>query len=605
MQNPDKNASFIDRLTDKESFSRTLRASHLGKTYEEYIRYIALQSAYVAVALIGFIVIIQVFSIRFTVLKPFPVLVQYSVLIALPLILVVVGLYIQPMLIAKGRKSRIDLDLPYAITYMQALSSTLTLYNIFRSVYEQQELYGEVSKEFGLIVRDVELFGDDLITAMRNLGVNTPSENLKTLLDDLILMFESGGDITAFLASRSAHYREIASRELDMGLKTLEIMAEVYVTAFVAAPIAVIIMMVAENMSGQSSLSSLMPFFLIGLPLGAGMMIWIISIIIPSEQYEITHREVREQEYEEGIPVVKPEEGQEKTFLRSIQQKRQSLKITDMLRHPVRYFISDFRFAAIAGGIVGCVIFLLYLNGTIGSLIPANDQMEVLICLLIIGALAPVMVAFEMRRRYINRIEAQVPDFLRELTDLKDIGLTIQGSVHLISTSKLGLLSSELNIVDREVQWGSNVSSALVRMEERIGVVMIKRAISLLVRASEVTNYIREVLIIAVGDMEHYLKLKKERYTVSFAYIMIVYLSFAIYLYTAYQLNVSFIASFEKLQTSIDISGNTQDMFRIGIILGFFSGIMAGQLSAGSVYSGFKHAMLFLAATVVMFVYIL
>jgi archaeal flagellar protein FlaJ len=605
MQNPDRKESFLDRLTDKESFSRTLRASHLGKTYDEYIRYIALQSAYVAMALIGFIVIIQMFSIRFSVLKPFPILVQYSVLIALPLIMVVVGLYIQPMLIAKGRKSRIDLDLPYAITYMQALSSTLTLYNIFRSVYEQQELYGEVSKEFGLIVRDVELFGDDLITAMRNLGVNTPSENLKTLLDDLILMFESGGDITAFLASRSAHYREIASRELDMGLKTLEIMAEVYVTAFVAAPIAVIIMMVAENMSGQSSLSSLMPFFLIGLPLGAGMMIWIISIIIPSEQYEITHREVREQEYGEGIPVVKPEEGQEKTFLKSIQQKRQSLKVLDTLRHPVRYFISDFRFAAVASGIIDCVIFLFYLNGTIGSLIPANDQMEVLICLLIIGALAPVMVAFEMRRRYINRIEAQIPDFLRELTDLKDIGLTIQGSVHLISTSKLGLLSSELNIVDREVQWGSNVSSALVRMEERIGVVMIKRAISLLVRASEVTNYIREVLIIAVGDMEHYLKLKKERYTVSFAYIMIVYLSFAIYLYTAYQLNVSFIASFEKLQTSIDISGNTQDMFRIGIILGFFSGIMAGQLSAGSVYSGFKHAMLFLAATVVMFVYIL
>ena len=146
------------------------------------------------------------------------------------------------------------MDLPYAITYMQALSSTLTLYNIFRSVYEQEELYGEVSREFGIIVRDVELFGDDLITAMRNLGKTTPSENLKTLLDDLILMFESGGDITAFLASRSAHYREIASRELEMGLKTLEIMAEVYVTAFVAAPIAVIIMMAAENMSGQNQL---------------------------------------------------------------------------------------------------------------------------------------------------------------------------------------------------------------------------------------------------------------------------------------------------------------------------------------------------------------
>ena len=348
-----------------------------------------------------------------------------------------------------------------------------------------------------------------------------------------------------------------------------------------------------------------MPFFLIGLPLGAGIMIWIISLVIPSEHYEITHREIREQEYEDSIPVRKPEEGQESAFLKSIQQKRQALKVLDVLKNPMKYYISDFWFAMVISAATGVLVFLSYTYGPIESFVPSHDQVEVLICFLIIGMLAPVMVAFEVRRRYINRIEAQVPDFLRELTDLKDIGLTIQGSVHLISTSKLGLLSSELDIVDREVKWGSNVSNALVRMEERIGVVMIKRAISLIVRASEVTNYIREVLIIAVGDMEHYLKLKNERYTVSFAYIMIVYLSFAIYLYTAYQLNVSFISSFEKLQTNIDISGNTQDMFRIGIILGFFSGIMAGQLSAGSIYSGFKHAIVFLAATVVMFVYIL
>ena len=119
------------------------------------------------------------------------------------------------------------------------------------------------------------------------------------------------------------------------------------------------------------------------------------------------------------------------------------------------------------------------------------------------------------------------------------------------------------------------------------------------------THSIREVLVIAIGDMEHYLNLKKERVTVSFAYVMIVYLSFAIFLYTAYQLNVSFVSSFEKLHTTIDISGNTQDMFRIGIILGLFSGIMAGQLSAGSVYSGFKHAILFLVMTLVVFVVIL
>ena len=183
--------------------------------------------------------------------------------------------------------------------------------------------------------------------------------------------------------------------------------------------------------------------------------------------------------------------------------------------------------------------------------------------------------------------------------------MTLQGAVKLISESKIGILSSELRLVADDVRWGTSISSALVRLEERIGVVAIKRVISLIIRASEITDYIRDILVIAISDMEHYLKMKRERYTVSFAYIMIVYLSFGIFLYTAYQLNVSFISSFEKLNTNVDISGNVLDMFRMSIILGVFSGIMAGQLSAGNILSGFKHAILFLVATVVLLVYVL
>jgi len=218
---------------------------------------------------------------------------------------------------------------------------------------------------------------------------------------------------------------------------------------------------------------------------------------------------------------------------------------------------------------------------------------------------APLVAAYELRRFYVHQVESQVPDFLRELVDLKDIGMTLQGAIRLIAESKIGLLSSELKLVSRDVQFGTSVSNALVRLEERIGVLVIKRVISLIIRASEVTDYIRDVLIIAISDLEHYLKMKRERYTVSFAYVMIIYLSFGIFLYTAYQLNVSFISSFEKLHTNIDISGNVLDMFRMSIILGTFSGVMAGQLSSGSILAGLKHVILFLVAAVVLFAYVL
>ena len=593
-----------DTLLDRKNYSRTLKGSRMTRNYDEYIRYLLQQTGMIALGMVALVVVTHLFAVRFTVLKPYPLWVQDVLIVAVPTILVFAVVYIQPVLTAKGRQSRIDIDLSYAVTYMQALSTTLTLYNVFRSVYEQHDLYGEVSKEFGMIVRDVELFGDDLVSAMRDLGHSTPSANLKRLMDDLILMFESGGDISAFFASRSAHYREVARNELEMGLKTMEIMAEVYVAAFVAAPIAVIIMTAAETMTGQSQLSSLMVIFFIGLPLGAAAMIWILSLILPAERLEIIRREVTETEYSAGVPLASGDPGMSRQFSRRMKSTKSMIRVQEILRHPVRHYIADYRFSAGLGAILAVAVTVLFWNGTLASLIP-RYTFEVYICLLSIAALSPVMVAFEIRRRYINRVEEQIPGFLRELADLKDIGMTLQGAIHLISGSKIGLLSSELRVVSDEVRWGSPVSSALVRMEERIGVLMIKRAISLIVRASEVTDYIRDVLMIAIGDMEHYLKMKRDRFTTSFAYIMIIYLSFGIFLYTAYVLNVSFITSFEKLNTAIDISGNVLDMFRIAIILGLFSGIMAGQLSAANIMAGFKHSVLFLIATVVMFVYVL
>jgi flagellar protein FlaJ len=142
-------------------------------------------------------------------------------------------------------------------------------------------------------------------------------------------------------------------------------------------------------------------------------------------------------------------------------------------------------------------------------------------------------------------------------------------------------------------------------MENRIGIVSVKRAISLLVKASEVTDYIKDILIIAINDFEHYLKLKKDRFNVAVIYVMIVYLSVGIYLYTAYSLNVSFIASFSDFNLNFDTMGNLTDMFQIGMVLGFFSGLMTGQLSVNSILAGLKHAIVLLLGCFVLFIYIM
>ncbi|HJJ74297.1 MAG TPA: type II secretion system F family protein, partial [Methanocorpusculum sp.] len=481
---------------------------------------------------------------------------------------------------------------------------TVTLYTIFRNVYDAADLYGEVSRECGLIVRDVELFGEDLLTAIENTIKVTPSENFRELLNDLALVYKSGGNLTNFFNAKSESYRELARQQMDSLLQFMEMIAEIYVTAFVAGPIAIIIMLVAQNLSGSNSIGNMMPLLYIGLPLGAIALIGILYILLPPDNLGISRREIRDNEFGSDLLAENTETSPDAEFLKQVNARKKVLRILNIIRHPIKFFISDYTVPAVFSGIFALIVTLFWLNGTIGSIFP-EYTVEAFVCILIIAAMIPLTAAYEIRRHYVNSVEKQMPEFLREISDMRDIGMTLQSSIAMISGSKTGVLSSEVKVVARELEHGAHLSNALVRMEERIGLVSVKRAISLLVKASEVTDYIREILTIAIADLEHYLKMKSKRFNTSFVYLAIIYLSFGIYLFCAYQMNVAFIASFEGMGVTFDLSQNKGDMYHIGMILGGFSGIMAGQLSGNSILCGLKHSIIMLAAVIVTFTFLI
>lgn len=600
----EKDADLLDRILANKEMSSILRGAHITIPVQQYMMLSILLTVLSVLLILMVGVVLFVFDISITIVPFLPgwlTIVLACILIPSGVFL---SLYYYPQLEAQGRKTRIEMDLPYAITYMQALSSTINLYDIFRSVYEAADLYGEVSRECGLIVRDVELFGEDLLTAMENTMKNTPSPNFRELLNDLMLVYRSGGNLTNFFNAKSESYRELARQEQEALLQFLEMIAEIYVTAFVAGPIALVIMLVAQNLSGQSQMAGILPMMYIGLPLGAIMLIAILYILLPPENLDITRREIRDNEY--GVELLEPgtQTAPDAEFIKQINSRKQLLRLLDILRHPIKFFISDYTVGMIIGCLAAVLVFLSYVTGSFVQVFPTYT-FEVLICLMIIVAIAPLMAAYEIRRRYVNRVETQLPEFLREIADMRDIGMTLQGAIFMISGTKTGVLSSEIKVVSEELRYGSSLSGALVRMEERIGLVSVKRAVSLLVKASEVTDYVREILTIAIADLEHYLKMKSKRMNVSFVYLAVIYLSFGIYLYSSYQMNVAFISSFSAYDLTFDLTSNVSDMFHIGMILAFFSGIMAGQLSSNSVLCGLKHSIILIVATVVMFVYII
>lgn len=599
-QNPD----ILDTILFNTKLENALRSAHITVPVDQYMMLTILITGFSGIMTVLIGVLITVMGITIPFLSFLPVWILITVSCILIPIGVFICFYYYPVLEAQGRRNKIEQDLPFAITYMQALSSTITLYEIFRSVYEAADLYGEVSRECGLIVRDVELFGEDLLTAIENTIKITPSENFRELLNDLALVYRSGGNMRNFFNSKSESYREIARQQLDALLQFLEMIAEVYVTAFVAGPIAIMIMLVAQNLSGQNTMGNIMPIMMIFLPLGAIILIVILYILLPPDNLGIASREIRDSEYGTDLLDAETHTEPDAEFIKQINARKKIIRYLDILRHPIKFFISDYTIPGIIGVLLASLVCVSWITGTFAKIFPSMT-MEVLMCVIIIAAALPLMTAYEIRRRYVTKVEKQLPEFLREIADMRDIGMTLQGAVSMISGNKTGVLSSEIKIVTKELSYGAHLSNALVRMEERIGLVSVKRAISLLVKASEVTDYVREILTIAISDLEHYIKMKSKRLNVSFVYLAVIYLSYGIYLYSAYQMNVAFISSFSSFDITFDLTSNKTDMFHIGIILAFFSGIMAGQMSSNSVLCGLKHSIIMLIATIITFVYII
>ncbi|MFA5330793.1 MAG: type II secretion system F family protein [Methanoregula sp.] len=600
-----QNITAVRSILDVRRLDRTLKAAHFPISAPVYLQYAIVITLLAGLVYSVFGLVLVTFGIEINLIPFLPFFVTLSLVFCIIIPAVFFGILYYPALVARGRKTRIDVDLPYAITYMEALSTTVTLYTLFKNVYEAEPLYGEVSRECGMIVRDVEVFGEDLLTAMRRLQEITPSENFSDLLNDMALVYRTGGNLKDFFDSRSDSYRELAKQELETTLQIMEMLAEIYVTVFVAGPIALIIMLVAQNLSGHTGqMTNIMPLMYLGLPLGAIIFIFILYVILPPDNLEISHGETRETEFNDEIIEKKEEKDFDPEFIKKIEERKKWLKIADIIRHPFRYFISDYSIGLFIGMLLACVVFSLYFTKMFAGIFP-EYTLEIFICITVIAMIAPLMVAYESRRFYVSRVEAQMPEFLRDIADMKDVGMTLQGAITMVSTSKLGVLSSELKIVSEDLKWGASTSSALIRLEERIGLVSVKRAISLVVKASEITDQLREILTIAISDLDHYLKMKSKRFNVSFVYLAVIYLSFGIYLYCSYQLNDAFIASFVKMNVKFDIAGNVRDMFRVAIIIGGFSGLMAGQLSSNNVLSGLKHTIIFLVASIVVFVYVL
>lgn len=159
-------------------------------------------------------------------------------------------IFVYPFSVSQTRRRDIEANLPFALTHMAAVSESgappLTIFKILSKFSE----YGELSKEADKIARNVELFGLDEISALKESANKTSSPELKDVLEGMIVTIQSGGSLKSYLIEESgkAMFEYTVKREKYNQL--LSTYADIYTALLIAAPMIFIVVLAALNIMG-------------------------------------------------------------------------------------------------------------------------------------------------------------------------------------------------------------------------------------------------------------------------------------------------------------------------------------------------------------------
>ncbi|WP_340818041.1 type II secretion system F family protein [Methanolobus sp. WCC4] len=534
-----------------------------------------------------------------------------------------------PGLQASERKGKIDMQLPYAVTFMYALSKGgMNIIDVFRAIADSEDTYGEVSKEVDSIVRDMDYFGHDLRTALTNASEITPSDRFQDLMYNLLTVIDSGGNIPNYFRDKSEQYLIKAEVDQKGFLETLGLLAESYVTAFVAGPLFIIIMGVMMAVMGSGTGTMVYAIIYAVLPIGSIMFVVMISIITPTEMGEpkllptnetLDHGipdvpKYLEQVYDENGELIDETEDKVRNrgYFEGFIGSKKTLSLKRIIQNPLSpMFRNPLASLAITIPIAILVIMLpLLMNiNRLQTLPLLVDFVDDLIVFALFIVIIPLSIFHEIKARKKRKLESNFPDFLKKLASTNETGMTLRDSIRLMAKSKTDNLSSEIRKIWNDIYWGLEINDGLIRFANRLRTQVVTRSLSLITKANESSGDIGEVLMVAARDAASEQSMRRERSMSMMIYIVIIYISFLVFVGVIFVISTTFLTEMAEAGQRMAESGSSSGGFlgnfdlevytrlfkHAAIIQGLSSGLMAGAMGEGSVMSGLKHSTIMIA----------
>ena len=148
------------------------------------------------------------------------------------------------------RRKTITANMPFAINHLAAVSASgVPPAKMLELISESQE-YGEIAKEFKKIVDLMNIFGYDLLTAIRTISANTPSPAFKEILDGMVSTIETGGDLQSYLTEKAEEATLTYRLERQKYNESISTYSDIYTGLLIAAPLFFVSALAIINLLG-------------------------------------------------------------------------------------------------------------------------------------------------------------------------------------------------------------------------------------------------------------------------------------------------------------------------------------------------------------------
>jgi flagellar protein FlaJ len=467
-----------------------------------------------------------------------------------------IGFIVWPMSMASERSSTLEREMPFAATYVTVMATGgIPPYVSFKRLSEV-ELMPAMRKEAKDIIRDVEIFGVDPLTALDSSAKKNPLDIFRDFVSGYASTVIIGGDVNHFLETKSQDIFKTRSARVKIAAERLGMLLETFIIVMVLMSLCFYILFSVETIYsfGGDLYSGMLMYTYVFTPLLSVVFIYLAHGMQPKTP------------------------------------------------------VTDWRpYKAFAISSLVSVLVICLLSGFFGILdIPLLDPLKSIVDLptavaisLFISTAPPALIQGRISRRRLG-IERGIASFLRDLTEIRKTGLAPERCIENLSKRDYGEFSEELEKVTTQLSWGVPVRKAIINFVKRTKSWLSQIVMFLLVETIDVgggtiamiealarfNNMTQEV------EKEKKMSVRPYIFVPYFAAVLLVATTLMTLMFTSQTLTIA-----ETI--TVDLEAITT-IFTVSVIIHcYLIGIVAGKISEESVSAGFKHSALLVILAIV------